>query len=222
MIIIVTGTPGTGKTVISKKLAKAYNHKFIDVKALLEKSTICEGFDEQNECLIIDPKKLAKMLIDLINKNNRLIIDSHLSHYIPQKYIDLCVVCKCEISELKKRLKERGYKDKKIRDNLDAEIFDVCLYLRKKLLGARIRKLEQKGFERIVEIEIEKQEGKLSLFIELFGKGNIILVKDNKILSAVEQQKWADRSVMPGNDYIFPNKPINFLKMDEEQFRELD
>ena len=67
------------------------------------------------------------MLIDLINKNNRLIIDSHLSHYIPQKYIDLCVVCKCEISELKKRLKERGYKDKKIRDNLDAEIFDVCL-----------------------------------------------------------------------------------------------
>src|SRR3989338_4217488 len=95
-----------------------------------------------------------------------------------------------------------------------------CLYLRKKLLGARIRKLEQKGFERIVEIEIEKQEGKLSLFIELFGKGNIILVKDNKILSAVEQQKWADRSVMPGNDYIFPNKPINFLKMDEEQFRE--
>lgn len=127
MTIIVTGTPGTGKTVLAKKIAKAFNYKYLDVKSLLEKSKICEGFDAQKECLIIDPKKLAKLLIELIKKDNRLVIDSHLSHYLPKKYVKLCVVCKCDISELKKRLKERGYNEQKIRDNLDAEIFDMCL-----------------------------------------------------------------------------------------------
>lgn len=127
MIIIVTGTPGTGKTILAKKLAKALNHKYIDVKALLEKSNICDGFDSEHECLVVDPKKLSAMLVKLIKKSKRLVIDSHLSHYLPKKYVDTCVVCKCDLPELKKRLKERGYKQQKIRDNLDAEIFDVCL-----------------------------------------------------------------------------------------------
>lgn len=127
MIIIVTGTPGTGKSVLSKKIAKAINHKYVDVKKILENSDICEGYDEVNECLIVDTKKLSKLLIDLINKNDKLIIDSHLSHYLLPKYVDMCVVCKCDLPELKKRLKNRSYKIPKIRENLDSEIFDVCL-----------------------------------------------------------------------------------------------
>lgn len=127
MIIIVTGTPGTGKTTLAKKIAESYNHEYVDVKALLEKSDICEGFDSERECLVVDPKKLSKLLFNLIGKNNRLVIDSHLSQCLPKKYVDLCIVCKCELPELKRRLKERGYNQQKIRDNLDAEIFDICL-----------------------------------------------------------------------------------------------
>jgi len=33
MIIAVSGTPGTGKTTIAKKLAKALNLKYIDIKS---------------------------------------------------------------------------------------------------------------------------------------------------------------------------------------------
>ncbi|MFA5142269.1 MAG: AAA family ATPase [Candidatus Woesearchaeota archaeon] len=127
MIIIVTGTPGTGKTTVAKKIAKSLNHTYIDVNKLLKESGICEGFDEKDECLIVDPKKMAKLLIDRIKKNDRLVIDSHLSHHLPKQYVDACVVCKCELPELKRRLKERGYHEQKIRDNLDSEIFDVCL-----------------------------------------------------------------------------------------------
>ena len=60
-------------------------------------------------------------------KPNGVIIDSHLSHYLPKKYIDLCLVTKCELKTLEKRLKERKYTKNKIRDNLDSEIFDICL-----------------------------------------------------------------------------------------------
>jgi adenylate kinase len=39
----------------------------------------------------------------------------------------LCIVTKCNLKELEKRLKKRGYNKAKIRENLDCEIFDVCL-----------------------------------------------------------------------------------------------
>jgi len=39
----------------------------------------------------------------------------------------LCIVTKCDLKKLESRLKKRKYSQSKIRENLDAEIFDVCL-----------------------------------------------------------------------------------------------
>src|SRR3989338_3054963 len=102
MIIIVTGSVGSGKTTISKELAGKLKAKYLDVK------------------------NLVKLLIKVIkNSKNSLVIDSHLSHYIPKIYVDYCVVCECDLKVLKKRLKKRGYSDVKIKENLDSQIFDV-------------------------------------------------------------------------------------------------
>ena len=46
---------------------------------------------------------------------------------MPKKYVDLCIVTKCNLKELERRLKKRKYNKEKIKENLDAEIFDVCL-----------------------------------------------------------------------------------------------
>ena len=56
-----------------------------------------------------------------------IIIDSHLSHYLPKKYVDLCVITKCSLKTLEKRLKKKKYSKEKIKENLECEIFDVCL-----------------------------------------------------------------------------------------------
>ncbi len=56
-----------------------------------------------------------------------LVIDSHLSHYLPKEKVKLCVICKCDVKELRKRLKKRGYAKAKIEENVEAEIMDVCL-----------------------------------------------------------------------------------------------
>src|SRR3989338_4410358 len=120
MIIIVIGTPGTGKTYLAKKLARYLNYQYIDVKKLLKKNNLLINYD-------FKAKKMNKLLIALITKSkNNLFIDSHLAHYLPKKYVNLCIVCKCDLKELKKRLVKRGYSKQKIRENLDAEIFDVC------------------------------------------------------------------------------------------------
>lgn len=127
MIIIVTGTPGTGKTTLSKKLSAILNFNYVDVNDIIDKYSLSEGFDEESNSKIIDVEKLSdklKMIIKSSTEN--LIIDSHLSHYIDSSFIDLCIVAKCELKALKQRLESRGYSEAKVRENLDSEIFDIC------------------------------------------------------------------------------------------------
>lgn len=127
-IIIVTGSVSAGKTTIAKKLAKKYKAKYIDVNKLIKENKLYDSYDKKDKSYIVDIKKLNKFLISLIKKSKEsLIIDSHLSHYLPKKYVDLCVVVKCELKKLKKRLAKRVYGKEKIKENLEVEIFDVCL-----------------------------------------------------------------------------------------------
>jgi adenylate kinase len=124
--IIVSGTPGTGKTTLAKRLAKLSRSTYIDVNKVIEDNKLAERFDEARDTKVIDVKRLNKVLVELIQKGKDVVIDSHLSHYLPKRYVDKCYITKCNLKELKKRLEKRGYSDAKVRENLDAEIFDVC------------------------------------------------------------------------------------------------
>ena len=131
-VIAVTGTPGTGKTAISKKLAKRLNFHYLDVNNLVSKYKLSEGYDRKRKTKIVDIAKLNKFLINYIKQSKKLqkikgiIIDSHLSHYLPGKYVDLVIVAKCGIKELNKRLKRKKFNKNKIQENLQSEIFDIC------------------------------------------------------------------------------------------------
>lgn len=56
------------------------------------------------------------------------------------------------------------------------------MLLRKHLKGGRITAIEQPGLERLVRISVERGDERCGLICELFGRGNIILVKDGLIL----------------------------------------
>lgn len=127
MIIVVTGSSGTGKTKIAKALAKRLKHKYLDVNELIKNKGLREKYLKRFDSYEVDIKKLNKVLVKLIKRSKNLVIDSHLSHYLPNKYVDYCVVCKCDLRVLEKRLKIRKYSEVKIRENLNSEIFDVCL-----------------------------------------------------------------------------------------------
>ena len=130
-IIIVTGTPATGKTTIAKRLAKKQKATYIDVNLVIKKYKLVDKYDKKLKTNIVDVNKLNKVLIKIIkdyqNKKQSIIIDSHLSHYLPKKYVDLCIVTKCSLKKLQQRLNKRKYPQQKIRENMDAEILDVCL-----------------------------------------------------------------------------------------------
>lgn len=127
-VVIVTGSVGAGKTTIARKIARKIKAKYIDVNKLIKKHKLSTGYDRKRKSSIIDVDRLNNVLRNLIiNAKKDLVIDSHLSHHLDKRLVDICIVAKCDIDVLKKRLEARGYHKSKVRENLDVEIFDVCL-----------------------------------------------------------------------------------------------
>lgn len=127
-VIIVSGTPGTGKTFVARKLAKKFKFKYVDVKRIIPRHGLKDSYDKKRKSWVVDEKKLAKVLEKMIKESkDSLVIDSHLSHFISPKSVDLCVITKCNLKVLERRLKKKGYSKDKIRENMDSEIFDICL-----------------------------------------------------------------------------------------------
>ena len=131
LIICVTGTPGCGKTRLAKRLALEKKLLYVPLNEILKKEHVYERYDKKFHSYVVDERKVREILIGLIKAarmlGQGLIIDSHLSHEVPGRYADECIVVKCDLKTLKKRLKKRRYSERKIRENLDAEILDACL-----------------------------------------------------------------------------------------------
>ncbi|HIP17199.1 MAG TPA: kinase [Methanothermococcus okinawensis] len=138
MKLAITGTPGVGKSTVSKalmeKLTKNYKWKFQDIvdikyvditKVVIENKLYTEK-DEDMDSYVIDFQKLNNHInnYSLNHKKNLIIIDGHVSHLLDVDYI---VVLRCNPEIVKDRLKKRNYSKNKINENVEGEILDICL-----------------------------------------------------------------------------------------------
>jgi len=131
-VVIISGTPGTGKTSVSKNLLKYLKTKVITLNELVISENLIIDYDNNRETSIIDDEKLVPFVRDLIEKIKRenfdfLIIEGHFSDMVPDKFIDYAIILRCDPDELYNRLKNRGYKDKKIIENIQSEILGNCV-----------------------------------------------------------------------------------------------
>ncbi len=100
--------------------------------------------------------------------------------------------------------------------------FGYCTFLRKYLSNARLVDVNQKEFERIVEMVFETKDKKFKFYIELFTKGNILLCDENEvILSPLENQVWKDRTIKKGEKYLYPKRGNDFLNLDHNELAKL-
>ena len=128
-IIAITGTPGVGKTRLANELAQRLGYMHIELTTYIKIAKVHDGYDKKTKSYTVDTDKLVEEIQPLLTKTKRsILVDGHLSHFLPRKTIDLCIVVTCSLKKLQKRLEKRGYSKAKIRENLDSEIFEVCLH----------------------------------------------------------------------------------------------
>jgi len=128
-VILVTGTPGVGKTTVSHKLASKLDALHIGITELVEKQKLITSVDEDRQTLIADTEKVSKQLQETLAKTEgSIIIEGHYAvDVVPKKDVNTVFVLRRDPRELKGALEKRGYTEKKLWENLAAEILDVCL-----------------------------------------------------------------------------------------------
>lgn len=125
--IIITGTPGTGKSSHAQLLKENIPElTVIDVKEVAKENNCIIGYDEERKSQIVDEDRVVDALENQLEEGG-LVIDWHVCDAFPESQIDLVVVLRTESGILYDRLKERKYEESKIQENLDAEIMEIVL-----------------------------------------------------------------------------------------------
>lgn len=128
--ILITGTPGTGKTSLSSLLAaelEGFQH--IEVGQVVKENRFYSEFDEQLNTHIIeeeDEDRLLDYLEPILVKGGNHIVDYHSSELFPERWFHLVVVLHTSTNVLFERLTSRKYSEAKRGENMDAEIQCVC------------------------------------------------------------------------------------------------
>ncbi|KAI6044983.1 P-loop containing nucleoside triphosphate hydrolase protein [Pisolithus marmoratus] len=124
--IIITGTPGTGKSTHAQLLMQEspIPLKHINVGEMVKDQGLHEGFDEEWQSYTVDDDKLLDELEPLATQGG-LILDWHTCDVFPERWIDLVIVLRCNHTLLWERLEKRDYPLKKIQENNEAEIMGV-------------------------------------------------------------------------------------------------
>ncbi|MHA1616468.1 MAG: adenylate kinase family protein [Candidatus Njordarchaeales archaeon] len=126
-MILICGTPGTGKTTIANELKK-YGFKVIHLGDFVIKEKLYMGYDKKRKTYIIDPEKVVEKLRNM-QKNSKepLIVEGVGAEIVPKELVEVCFVLICEPKELRKRLEAKGYPPEKIEENLEAERMSIIL-----------------------------------------------------------------------------------------------
>ncbi len=126
-LIIITGTPGVGKTTLAKLLAKKMRYHRLDLHK--HYAQISTSYNKQKQCYNINYQKFQKLVQQQLQKQLRgLIIDSHITHLLPKSLVNVCIILTCsDLKLLKQRLTHRKYSKAKIQENLQAELMQICL-----------------------------------------------------------------------------------------------
>jgi adenylate kinase len=153
MMCGITGTPGTGKSMIGEELARR-GYTVVHLTATV--GPYVTGEDEERDVQVIDVDRWADEFVPVDG-----FVEGHMAHYLP---CDKVVVLRCRPDELAARLEQRKYRAAKIRENAEAEALDVCL----------IETVEEYAPDRILELDTTGRDAAYCADrIEAFFSGRI-------------------------------------------------
>lgn len=140
MLVALTGTPGTGKTALFRKILETLefsdcSFSGVDLNSFIKEHGLITGEDAKRESHNVDIEKMRELIHEQFVKKTGssvnetkmpqptlILVEGHLSHLIDP---DLCILLRCSPKVLWERLETRGYRKEKIRENLEAEALNI-------------------------------------------------------------------------------------------------
>ena len=97
-----------------------------------------------------------------------------------------------------------------------------AMVLRKHMNNSRLIEVKQLGFDRIISMTFEHGSGRLTLIIELFRDGNVLLLDDDGvIIQPLTHAKYASRSLKRGVQYVPPPAAVDPREIDRKKLDKL-
>lgn len=137
-IIIITGTPGVGKTRLARVLSRRMRWAFLDLGTLVKSEKLYSRFDRKDRSYVMDEHRVHQRLTRLFAEgaDQGLIVEAHtLGSYLPMRPEMRAIVVRLDPTILARRLKARNWPRRKIWENVEAELIDLSVYESARLLG---------------------------------------------------------------------------------------
>ncbi|KAI7834279.1 P-loop containing nucleoside triphosphate hydrolase protein [Kickxella alabastrina] len=124
--ILITGTPGTGKTTTSEMVALAAGLEKVTVGDLVKERNLHDGYNEDFDTYWLNEDKVVDEMESMMAAGG-ICVDFHTCGFFPERWFDLVVVLRADTKNVYDRLEGRGYKANKINENVESEIMRVVL-----------------------------------------------------------------------------------------------
>lgn len=165
--ILITGTPGVGKSTLCTKLSEVTGLQWLEISKLAKENNCLEEYDEIYKCPVLDEDKLMDGLEDVMNVGGN-IVDYHSCEFFPERWFDVVFVLRADNTTIYDRLTTRGYTGKKLEDNIQCEIFNTILEEARNSYSTDIvHELSSKNLE-----ELQDNINKICLWIQQWFQNN--------------------------------------------------
>ncbi|MHA1796960.1 MAG: adenylate kinase family protein [Candidatus Helarchaeota archaeon] len=124
-IILLTGTPGTGKSILAASISNEINCKLFNINKIVVEHELFSKWDETRNIPIIDDNKINQYFLDFLNSSSNdaiILIEGHYFEFLSPDLINKIIILRTHPSILQERLQKRNYKPEKIKENVQAEI----------------------------------------------------------------------------------------------------
>lgn len=125
----ITGSPGTGKKTIAKGLGRLTGQKVISINTIAIKTKSAKKMRGE---FVVDIRKLRDQKIET---RGSIVVGHLLSLVIPSSKLDFVAILRCSPEVLRIRYLARRYSERKIRENIEAELLDLLSYSALKTYG---------------------------------------------------------------------------------------
>ncbi len=143
--VVISGTPGVGKTAVARKLADRLGATYVNLSELAVSTGAYQYFDESRGTYVVDEGKLGEVVSNLIRgEEGYVVVDSHYGEIVDPELVEKIFVLRMKPSVLAERLRARGWSDSKVAENVESELLGVCT-------GNAI---ERHGQEKVCEIDV--------------------------------------------------------------------